>query len=54
MNVHEMYNSFSVSHNKILQKKFLRFKTDSAHAKRKRYNKKLQLATFSLRRIFIF
>ena len=42
MNVYEMYNSFLVNHNEILQKEiFFYFKTDNAHAKRKRYNKKL-------------
>ena len=33
MNVHEIYNSFSVNHNEILQRKsFFYFQTDSAHA----------------------
>ena len=41
MNVYEMYNSFSVNHNEILQNFFFHFKTDSAHAERKHYNKKL-------------
>ena len=41
MNVHKIYNSFSVNHNKFLQNKVFYSEIDSAHAKRKRYNKKL-------------
>ena len=36
-----MYNLSLINYNKIMQKKFFYLKTDSAHAKRKRYNKKL-------------
>ena len=53
MNIHEIYNSFSISHNEILQKELLYFKTDNAHAESKRYNKKFQLALHLLKRIFI-
>ena len=52
-NVKEMYNSLLINHNEVLQKNF-HFKINSAHAERKRYNKKLQFISFSLRRIFVF
>ena len=54
MNIHDVYNSSSINHNKILKKKFFCVETDVAHAERKHNYKQFQSASFCLKKIFIF